>query len=123
MCNKTRYKLYFTTTHDSTTLFHPRRTRKGAQCSKYRKKNKSSQQLTEKKNYELVHFWNCELGAKFWIMTELVNFKICELNFELVHVESELSQHCMQQRCGTNVCSVSEYTHTVPESPKTSQPC
>ena len=27
-------------------------------------------------------------------LTELVHFKICELNFELVHVESELSQHC-----------------------------
>ena len=26
-------------------------------------------------------------------LTELVHFKICELNFELVHVESELSQH------------------------------
>jgi len=25
---------------------------------------------------------------------ELVHFKMWELNFELVHVESELSQHC-----------------------------
>ena len=29
---------------------------------------------------------------------ELVHFKICELNFELVHVESELSQHCLCKR-------------------------
>jgi len=27
------------------------------------------------------------------LWTELIYFKICELNFELVHVESELSQH------------------------------
>ena len=26
-------------------------------------------------------------------LTELVHLKICELNFELVHIESELSQH------------------------------
>ena len=28
------------------------------------------------------------------LWTELVHFKMCELNFELVHVETELSQHC-----------------------------
>ena len=27
------------------------------------------------------------------VWTELVHFKVCELNVELVHVESELSQH------------------------------
>ena len=32
------------------------------------------------------------LNYELW--TELLHFKICELNFELVHVESELSQHC-----------------------------
>jgi len=31
-------------------------------------------------------------------MNELVHFKMCELNFELVHAESELSQHCRSIR-------------------------
>jgi len=39
----------------------------------------------EKKNYKLVHF------LKYELWTEVVHFKMCELNFELVHVESELS--------------------------------
>jgi hypothetical protein len=61
-------------------------------------KTNSSQQHIEKKNYELVHF--LELGTLFKMLnyerlTELIHFKICELNFELVHVESELSQHCV----------------------------
>ena len=53
-------------------------------------------------------------------LTELVHFKICELNFELVHVESELSQHCTHisvviQRCvvvplagGGSVCVLAQ---------------
>jgi len=34
----------------------------------------------EKINYELIHF------LKYELRTEPVHFKMCELNFELVHV-------------------------------------
>lgn len=46
--------------------------------------------ITEK-NYEWVHFWkHTILNREQW--TEPVHFKFYELNIELVHVESELSQ-------------------------------
>jgi len=37
-----------------------------------------------------IHF------LKYELWTELVHFKMCELNFELVDVESELSQHWLR---------------------------
>jgi len=36
--------------------------------------------------------WKKAYGKKNY---ELVHFKMCEMNFELVHVEIELSQHCL----------------------------
>ena len=78
MCNKTRYKLYFATILDSTTLFHPKQTTKGAQCSKYRKEIKAhSNILKKKKNYS--SFFGTVNYLNYERLTELVHFKMCEL--------------------------------------------
>ena len=55
-----------------------------------------SNHSTRKRKKEKVCFWNHELlvqNLEWWTMNWTSSFKMCELNFEPVHVESELSQH------------------------------
>jgi len=68
-----------------------------------------------KTNWEkkvFLELWTLFKIVKYELWTELVCFKICELNFELVHVESELSQHwckCLNHSfCASFVKSMDE---------------
>jgi len=57
--------------------------------------NKKSSQQREKNNYKWTSntFYLLSMNYELnWFI-----FKMCELNFELVHVESELSQHCLKR--------------------------
>lgn len=63
--------------------------------------------ITRNNLLQKTHFWNYEWPIDYkqlWTMNEVINFQICELNFELVPAEKELSQHWLNSQHVWHVC-------------------